>query len=185
MPSECAYAPNGCTARFVFSFLFLKLTQCNRITRGILNEHLAKCLFAQVECDGYKQYLEYLNNTEKEKEKDTSSNNSNNSQDNTNSNESIKSSSSSSSISRSSSVSASSSPLPLPEDLSAKKLLVLKNAKSCGKFLKKDLANHKEKLCPYRYSTSLSLYVILIVPFPGRWIVKEGVEQKSEYWKKR
>lgn len=73
MPAECVNAANGCTDRYLSPFFLLPLPSFPsvavlpiytnvlfRITRGIVNEHLTKCGYTLVECDGYKQFMDSL-----------------------------------------------------------------------------------------------------------------------------
>eukprot|EP00026_Physarum_polycephalum_P002017 Phypoly_transcript_02021.p1 GENE.Phypoly_transcript_02021~~Phypoly_transcript_02021.p1 ORF type:complete len:983 (+),score=101.44 Phypoly_transcript_02021:356-2950(+) len=155
MPAECPNAVSGCT---------------DRITRGIANEHLTKCGYALVECDGYKQFMDSLaaSNTDNNINNNTSpnsyqysgglalsSNSSSSSSSNRNSipqnqNHSNRNSLNMDSLSPSST--PPSSPPIRPPTLSVLDWSEnsIKLAKPCGKILRKDLANHKANLCPFR-----------------------------------
>jgi hypothetical protein len=58
-PAACPFAENGCVDRCVsFAFLYFRFhfDKCNRITKGIFDDHKLKCGYELVECEAYRDY---------------------------------------------------------------------------------------------------------------------------------
>jgi hypothetical protein len=137
-----------------------------RITRGILNEHLTKCDYTLVECDGYKQFMDYIDNLKKSPSysKNSTSNNSAAPAPSSSTNGvSLNSSRSSGSLTNSNSNkngqnsdNISSSPPSSPHVKSSTPNILewsentIKLARPCEKVLRKDLADHKANHCLFR-----------------------------------